>query len=77
MRKGNKNKFLGIGISILEFCKMRFRKFRADQIFDGYKILSGEYVLIVSEDGTISDILPKERRVMIYNITQAYFHPVL
>lgn len=36
---------------------MRFRKFKADQFFDGYQMLSGEQVLIVSEDGTIKDIV--------------------
>lgn len=51
---------MGIGISIWEFCKMRFRKFRSDKLFDGYNILSGEYVLIVSEDGVIHDILTKD-----------------
>jgi cytosine/adenosine deaminase-related metal-dependent hydrolase len=52
-----RNKFLGIGISILEFCKMRFRKFKADQLFNGYQMFSDDQVLIVSASGTVEDIV--------------------
>jgi cytosine/adenosine deaminase-related metal-dependent hydrolase len=37
---------------------MHYRKFRADQLFDGYTMRNGEWVLIISEKGTVEDILP-------------------
>ena len=35
---------------------MAFRKFRADKIFDGYKLLE-DHVLITNEEGTIESIV--------------------
>lgn len=37
---------------------MQYRKFRADQLFDGYTIRDDKWVLITSAEGTIKDILP-------------------
>lgn len=36
---------------------MAFQKFRADQLFDGYRLLDEQYVLITSEDGIVRDIV--------------------
>jgi len=35
---------------------MAFHKFRADQLFDGYRLLDDQHVLITTEDGVIEDI---------------------
>lgn len=35
---------------------MEYRKFRADQLFDGYRLLDDQHVLITTEDGTIETI---------------------
>jgi aminodeoxyfutalosine deaminase len=51
---------LGIGISIVEFCKMGFRKFRSDRLFDGYQMLSGMDVLVMKEDGKVEGIFNNE-----------------
>lgn len=36
---------------------MAFKKFRADQLFDGYRLLDDQYVLITSEEGVVEDIV--------------------
>ena len=38
---------------------MAFQKFRADQLFDGYRLLDDQYVLITSEEGVVEDIVHK------------------
>ena len=35
---------------------MAFLKFRADQLYDGYRLLDSQHVLITSEEGVIEDI---------------------
>lgn len=37
---------------------MDYRKFRADQLFDGYKLLSNDFVLIMTEKGETEAIVP-------------------
>ena len=37
---------------------MALRKLRADQLFDGHRLLEGSNVLITNEDGTIEEIVP-------------------
>jgi len=37
---------------------MNYRKFKADQLFDGYRFLEEDRVLITREDGTIEAIVP-------------------
>jgi len=37
---------------------MGYKKFRADQLFDGYRLLNEQEVLITKEDGTIESIVP-------------------
>ncbi|MGZ8540840.1 MAG: amidohydrolase family protein [Chitinophagaceae bacterium] len=37
---------------------MAFQKFRADQLFDGYRMLNDQYVLVTSEEGVVQDIVP-------------------
>lgn len=37
---------------------MAFQKFRADQLFDGYRMLNDQYVLITAEDGVVQGIVP-------------------
>ena len=39
---------------------MAFQKFRADQLFDGYRLHGADYVLITSEEGMVEDIVIKE-----------------
>jgi aminodeoxyfutalosine deaminase len=36
---------------------MAFKKFRADQLFDGYRLRDDKYVLITSEEGVVEDIV--------------------
>jgi cytosine/adenosine deaminase-related metal-dependent hydrolase len=36
---------------------MEYRKFRADQLFDGYRLLGDQHVLITTEDGKIEEIV--------------------
>jgi len=36
---------------------MAFQKFRGDQLFDGYRMLDDQHVLITTEEGTIVDIV--------------------
>jgi cytosine/adenosine deaminase-related metal-dependent hydrolase len=55
--KGNENSFLGFGICFLEFYKMAYRKFKADQLFDGYRLHSNDKVLITDDSGKILDIV--------------------
>lgn len=55
--KGNKNSFLGFGICFLEFYSMAYRKFKADQLFDGYKLHGPEKVLVTDESGKILDLV--------------------
>ncbi|MGZ8517922.1 MAG: amidohydrolase family protein, partial [Chitinophagaceae bacterium] len=37
---------------------MAFQKFRADQLFDGYRMLNDQFVLVTSEEGVVQDIVP-------------------
>ena len=37
---------------------MRFRKLKADRLFDGKRFLEG-LVLVVSDDGTVADLAPE------------------
>ncbi|MGZ8510358.1 MAG: amidohydrolase family protein [Chitinophagaceae bacterium] len=37
---------------------MAFKKFRADQLFDGYRMLNDQFVLVTSEEGVVQDIVP-------------------
>lgn len=39
---------------------MAFQKFRADQLFDGYRLLDDQYVLITSAEGVVENIVPKQ-----------------
>jgi cytosine/adenosine deaminase-related metal-dependent hydrolase len=39
---------------------MAFQKFRADQLFDGYRLLNDQYVLITSDTGIVEDIIIKD-----------------
>lgn len=39
---------------------MAFQKFRADQLFDGYRLLDDQYVLITSDEGIVEDIVNKD-----------------
>jgi aminodeoxyfutalosine deaminase len=43
-----------------EFYKMGYKKFRADQLFDGYRLLDSQQVLLVSDEGIIETIIPVE-----------------
>src|SRR6186997_114542 len=36
---------------------MAYKKFRADHLFDGYRLLDDQHVLITSKDGVIEDII--------------------
>lgn len=36
---------------------MAFQKFKADQLFDGYRLLDDPYVLVTSEEGVVQDIV--------------------
>ena len=56
--KGNKNSFLGFGICFLEFYKMAYRKFKADQLFDGYHFYGDDKVLITDDSGKVENIAP-------------------
>src|SRR5258706_315961 len=40
------------------FTGMGFKKFKADELFDGYGFLDAEQVLITNEDGIIDNIVP-------------------
>ena len=37
---------------------MAYKKFRADQLFDGYKLLDDQQVLITTEEGVVEEIIP-------------------
>jgi len=39
---------------------MRFRKFSADQLFDGYSLMDDQQVLITTEDGVIDNVVSVE-----------------
>jgi aminodeoxyfutalosine deaminase len=56
--KGNKNNFLGFGFSKREFCRMAYRKFSADQLFDGKQMYGKDQVLITDDKGTVEAIVP-------------------
>ncbi len=38
---------------------MAFQKFRADQVFDGYRLLDDQYVLITTDEGIVENIVNK------------------
>ncbi len=48
---------MGFGICFLEFYKMTYRKFKADQLFDGYQLHGKDKVLIIDDSGRIEDIV--------------------
>ena len=39
---------------------MSYRKFKADYLFDGYKLLDSEQVLVTSGDGRVEEILDEK-----------------
>ena len=43
----------------LEIYKMGYRKFKGDQLFDGYHFLEDDKVLITDEEGNVQDIVTK------------------
>lgn len=49
---------MGFGICFLEFYSMAYLKFRADQLFDGYRFREADSVLVTTKDGTVETILP-------------------
>jgi cytosine/adenosine deaminase-related metal-dependent hydrolase len=55
--KGNKNSFLCFGICFLVFYNMAFTKYKADQLFDGYRMHDQNMVLITDENGTVMDLV--------------------
>ncbi len=48
---------MGFEFSFLEFYKMAYRKFKADNLFDGYRFVEEDKVLITDEEGVIQDIV--------------------
>ena len=42
---------------ITEFCGMKYKKFRASQLFDGYRLLDNQHVLVTTESGVIEGII--------------------
>jgi cytosine/adenosine deaminase-related metal-dependent hydrolase len=46
-----------IGSAKLKKYNMAFKKFRADQLFDGYRLRDDKYILITSEEGVVEDIV--------------------
>jgi len=48
---------LGFGICFLEIYKMAYRKFKADQLFDGYHLHGNDKVLITDDSGKIENIV--------------------
>ena len=42
----------------LDFYKMGLRKLKANRLFDGYRFLDHDTVLLVQDDGTIEGIVP-------------------
>lgn len=55
--KGNKNSFLGFRICFLEFYQMAFKKYKADQLFDGARLLDQNHVLITNDKGIVEEII--------------------
>lgn len=49
--------FLGFGICLWNFTAMSFRKFKADHLFDGYRIHGDDTVLVTDESGKIENII--------------------
>lgn len=43
---------------ILEFCRMAYRKFMAEKVFDGYRFRQKDEVLITDSNGMVEAILP-------------------
>ncbi len=48
---------MGFGICFLEFYRMGFKKFRGQQLFDGYQLQDDQQVLVTCEDGTVEEII--------------------
>ncbi len=55
--KGNKNSFLGFRICFLEFYQMVHKKYKADQLFDGTRLLDQNHVLITNDKGIVEEII--------------------
>jgi hypothetical protein len=53
---------------------MEYRKFRADQLFDGYRLLGDQHVLITTEDGKIEEIVLTKMQAMVFKKLKAFFH---
>ncbi len=53
---GGKNTSLAI-VVVRYFCSMGILKFQATHLFDGYRLLDGNHVLITDEKGTIQEIV--------------------
>lgn len=49
---------MGFGICFLDFYIMRYKKYKADLLFDGYRFCEPGSVLITDEDGSIEAIVP-------------------
>jgi len=49
---------------------MGYKKFRADRLFDGYRLLNDQHVLVVSDEGIIENIVPAaEAGDEVYRLT--------
>jgi aminodeoxyfutalosine deaminase len=57
--KVNKNNFWDLPFQSLNFAVMHYLKFRADQLFDGNKLFGDDKVLVVSDDGTVREIISR------------------
>ena len=47
--------------SFTEFYSMAYRKFRADQLFDGFQLLDDQQVLVTDDNGVVQEIVPFEQ----------------
>ena len=48
---------MGFGICFLEIYKMAYKKFKADQLFDGYHLHGADKVLITDDSGKVQEII--------------------
>jgi aminodeoxyfutalosine deaminase len=55
--KVNENKFWDLDFQSLNFAGMQYLRFRADQLFDGYRMHGDDRVLIMTDKGMVEDIL--------------------
>ena len=57
---------------------MAYRKFKADQLFDGYHLHGNDKVLITDDSGKVdSPLFRLQKLVMMYKPLAAFFHPGL